>query len=419
MTSPYRVLVALDHLELGGTQINAVQLSAAVRDHGYESLLVGPRHTLPDGPSLLDVAAEYAVRVEPYDRPSAMLPSARALGRIARAWDAGIVHAFGTSERPAYWDAGLLGRRALVRTIYEMSTDPGLHPGVPLVVGTGYLRDELADRPGGVTLVSPPVDLSRDATDLVDAGGFRRGLGLGEHDVVLVIVSRLDEEMKARGVADTVQAVGRLDDPTVRLVVVGGGNAEQRLRELGGKVNASLGRDAVLFTGPMSDPRPAYAAASIVLGMGSSAARGLAFGKPLVVLGEFGWSKVFREPDVESLFRNSFWSPRAEPDSVGLLAEQLRGLVADPAERARLELLARRFAVDRFGLESMAARLAGVYDEALRRRSARAWVRDLPLEATILGGKIRRAAANRVPGVRYSAATAPSTWRRHVPGDAP
>lgn len=419
MTPPRRVLVTLENLELGGTQINAVQLSAAVRDLGYESLLVGPRHTLPAGPSLLDVADEYGVQVEPYERPDSILPGARVLGRIARRWDAEIIHAFGSSERPAYWGAGLLGRRALVRTIYEMSYDPRTHPSVPVVVGTGYLRDELVGRPGGVTLVSPPVDLAKDSADAVDGAGFRRGLGLLETDVVLVIVSRLDEEMKARGVEDTVRAVQRLDDPAVRLVVVGAGNAEHRLRAVGDEVNSALGRAAVHFTGPLADPRPAYAAASIVLGMGSSAARGLAFGRPLVVLGEFGWSRVFREPDVEALFRNSFWSPLTTPDSVGLLANQLGELVARPRERARLEVLSRRFAVENFGLESMAARLAGVYDDALHRRSARSWVGDLRTEAGILGRKLRRVAADRVPGVSYSEASTPSYWKRHAPGQAP
>ena len=47
MTERRKVLVQLDNLELGGAQINAVQLSAAVAQHGFDSLLIGPKDTLP------------------------------------------------------------------------------------------------------------------------------------------------------------------------------------------------------------------------------------------------------------------------------------------------------------------------------------------------------------------------------------
>ncbi|TDD70936.1 glycosyltransferase [Jiangella aurantiaca] len=396
-----QVLVQLDNLELGGAQINAVQLSAAVAEHGYESLLVGPSDTLPTGPSVLDVSADYKVPARAYERPPSLFAHARVLSRFARGCGASLVHAFSTSERAAYWGAGLLGRRALVRTIYEMSFDPRTHPSIPLVIGTGYLRDELAGRPGGATLVSPPVDTARDAPGGIGRAAFRRELGLDAETVVLVIVSRLSEEMKARSVEDAINAVERLGDPRVRLVVVGTGDAAARLRGVAEAVNTRLGRTAVIFTGPLADPRPAYDAADVVLGMGSSAARGLAFGKPLVVLGERGWSAVFREPDVEAIFRNSFWSPAEVTDGAGLLAAHLRVLVGDTAERDRLGTAARAFAEANFGLPAMAERLAGVYDDALRTTSSRLWMRDLRMEGRILAAKLeRKAGLSRGPASR-------------------
>ena len=41
-----------------------------------------------------------------------------------------------------------------------------------------------------------------------------------------------------------------------------------------------LGRDAVVLTGAMLDPRPAYAAADVVIGMGGSSLRGMASASP-------------------------------------------------------------------------------------------------------------------------------------------
>lgn len=394
-----KVLVQLDSLELGGAQINAVQLSAAARSRGWESTLIGPRASLPQfAPSLLDVAADYGVRVEPYDRPDRIGRHARVLEAWARRADAEVVHCFSTSERAAYWGPGRWGRRAVVRTIYEMTFDPRTHPRVPVVIGTGYLRDELDGRPGGVTLISPPVDLDKDSATVVDAARFRSEWGVGSEDVLLVIVCRLAEEMKARGVEDTIAAVVALDDPAVRLLVVGTGDAHERLASLADDANRRLGRDAVRFTGAMADPRQAYAAADIVLGMGSSAARGLAHGKPLVVLGEHGWSEAFTEASSAALFRSSFWSPEQVTDGAELLRATLEGMIADPSLRASRGAFGAAFATDSFGLVAMAERLADLYDRVTRDASRSAWLSDLPFEGRMLRAKIERTIERRTAG---------------------
>lgn len=421
MNHSHRVLVQLDNLELGGAQINAVQLSAAVAEHGFDTLLVGPRHTMPArGPSLLDVGIDYGVTLMTYERPSSLFAHARTLSSLAQHWRAGVVHSFAASERAAYWGAGLFGRRALVRTMYEMSFDPRTHPSMPIIVGTGYLRDELASHPGGATLISPPVDTSRDVPSAAVRAEFRQLLGLTPDMIALVMVSRLTDEMKARGITDAIRAVDHLDDPRVRLVLVGTGDAEERLRSIAEEVNARHRRTSIIFPGPLSDPRPAYDAADIVVGMGSSAGRGLAFGKPLVVVGEYGWSAIFREPDTDAIFRNSFWSSQEVADGAGLMTRHLRELVENPSERARLAVGARRFAETNFGLPAMALRLAGVYEDAVRSASARAWIGDLRMEARILAAKLERSGRRLVPGGpaggRISAAL---TWEHRRQDEMP
>jgi glycosyltransferase involved in cell wall biosynthesis len=238
--------------------------------------------------------------------------------------------------------------------------------------------------------------------------------------IALVMVSRLTDEMKARGITDAIRAVDHLDDPRVRLVLVGTGDAEERLRSIAEEVNARHRRTSIIFPGPLSDPRPAYDAADIVVGMGSSAGRGLAFGKPLVVVGEYGWSAIFREPDTDAIFRNSFWSSQEVADGAGLMTRHLRELVENPSERARLAVGARRFAETNFGLPAMALRLAGVYEDAVRSASARAWIGDLRMEARILAAKLERSGRRLVPGGpaggRISAAL---TWEHRRQDEMP
>jgi len=245
-----------------------------------------------------------------------------------------------------------------------------------------------------VALVSPPVDVERDDSASVSGEGFVASLGLPQDQLRVVMVTRLDRQMKALSVALTMSAVERLAALGVVLVVVGTGDAEAELRELADAINHRQGRRVVVLPGAMSDPRPAYAAADVVVGMGGSAARGLAFGKPLVVCGEAGWFRTFTPETASSLFRSSFWSNEAMPNPVEELAGNLTKLIANRELRRDLGRFGRAFAVERFGLPAMAERLAGIYAESIRTHRRRDWWRDFPSE---LGYFARRAFMYRAP----------------------
>lgn len=376
-----RVLVQINSLALGGTQINAVDLAAAVQEHGYESVLIGPTDTLPDGPSLFEIADDRGVQLHAFDRPRSTFSGARALVRLAHKHRADLVHVYGSwTSRPAWWGPCLFGRRPLVLTVYEMTVDPLTPQNTGLIIGTKYLEQELSSRPGGVDLISPPVDVVRDDSQRVSGRACVDYHGLRQDNLRIVMVTRLDEEMKAAGIECAIQAIGAITSPAVDLLIVGTGDAEERLRVLADQINKRKRRRAVVLAGPMADPRPAYAAADVMVGMGGSAARSLSFGKPLVVAGEAGWFKTFTPHTASELFRNSFWSPDSMDDPVGSLIECLRPLLDDPQRRAELGRFGREFAEQNFGLPAMAKRLARTYDTALSRYGFDRWCRDAALE---------------------------------------
>lgn len=374
-----RVLVLVNSLDLGGTQINAVDFAYAMQGFGYDSLLVGRRDPSNPDQSLLEVAAARSVRIEVLDFPPTTLAAARTLTALTNRYRADLVHTYGAwNARFAFWGPNLFDRIPLVMTVYEMFVPSSVYPSPNLIVGTRYLLESLVDRPGPVHLISPPVDLTEDDSRRVSVDGFLRMADLATEHVRVVIVSRLSEEMKAVGVELAMRAVERLGMPDVALVIVGTGDAEGRLRRISEEINRAMGRRAIVLTGSLVDPRPAYASADVVVGMGGSAARGLAFGKPLVVVGENGWSGIFTPESATALFRDSFWSPERVTEPMNLLCDNLRPLVVNATLRQELGRFGRKFAETNFGLESMAARLATVYAEALRRRrQRRSWLRDL------------------------------------------
>src|SRR4029077_10930201 len=87
--------------------------------------------------------------------------------------------------------------------------------------------------------------------------------------VTVVVVSRLVKWLKQESLERAIDAVEQLaPELTARLVIVGEGAAAAELQERADAVNARLGRRAVILTGALIDPRPAYAAADVMIGMG-------------------------------------------------------------------------------------------------------------------------------------------------------
>jgi glycosyltransferase involved in cell wall biosynthesis len=377
-----RVLVTLNSLALGGCPLNALDLSLATRKHGIESTVVGFRETLPvAGPSIVDAAADRGAELLVLDVPFATSASAPRLAALANERNIDLVHGYGGWDlRPAFHGPCRWGRRPLVQTVYEMYVPSETRRHQPLIVGTRYLEEEQhGNRPGSVDLISPPVDLHADHPGF-DPGDFLDEFGLDPSRCRVVVVSRLDPNMKEVGIGHAIKVIEVLGRSDVDLVIVGAGDAEERLHSAGAGVNERLGRRAVVLCGAMHDPRAAYAAADIVFGMGSSAARSLAFGKPLIVAGEHGWYRSFTPETAALLFRNSFWSEEAEPEPVATLAGHLEKLIDDPVRRTELGAFGRRFAEEHFGLEAMAERLADVYERSLADHRRRNWFLDLPAE---------------------------------------
>jgi glycosyltransferase involved in cell wall biosynthesis len=175
--------------------------------------------------------------------------------------------------------------------------------------GTPQLVDE-ARRQGfaRAELLLPPVDCALNAPGVVDTERFRARFGIGADEFLLVTVSRIDPYLKGDSLRRTVTAmreVGR--GRAVRLVIVGDGPLRGELESLADQANREAGRTAVSLVGAMLDPREAYAAADAVVGMGGSALRGMAFAKPVVIVGAGGFAELFSEQNAARFHYQGFY----------------------------------------------------------------------------------------------------------------
>jgi len=359
---PLSVVVYPHAMELGGSQMNAIDLAAAVRDLGHDVAVYAA-----DGP-LVERVHAYGL---PY-LPAAsgrIAPSparARDLARVVRERGVDVLHGYEWPPALEAYAAATATRRTAAVTVMSMSVAPFLPSSMPLVVGTERIRDSVADRRGTVDVIEPPVDT---AADRPGAGGaeFRAAHGLDGVGPVVVVVGRLAHELKLEGIRTAVRAVGRLAaSRPVRLVVVGDGPAREIVADEVAKANAEAGVEAVLMTGALQDPRPAYDAADICLGMGGSALRALAFGKPLIVQGERGFFQLVTQESVgQFLIQGWYGVGDGTTTPVDAFLAELVPVLDDVARRAVLGGFGRQLIEERFSLAHAAERQVEIYRRAI------------------------------------------------------
>ena len=359
-----KILVYPHAMEMGGSQLNAIELAAAVSELGHEVTVTGE-----DGPLaqlVRDLGLPWLRLPDGRRRPSPA--TALRIRRLVRDRGFDIVHGY---EWPPALEATAAvfpsGRAAAVCTVMSMAVAPFLPTSMPLVVGTRAIQERTAPgRRGPVHLIEPPVDVAKNAPGHPVAE-FRSRYGLHDAATVdLAIVCRLVPQLKLEGVLTAIDVVGELArDSPVRLFIVGDGTARNLVEERAAKANARAGHRAVVLTGELFDPRPAYAAADIMLGMGGSALRALAFARPLVVQGERGFWELLTPESCDLFLHQGWYGVGDGTGGAERLAAILRPLVKDPLRRAALGGYGRQLAVERFSLTRAAIVQEGIYQQAL------------------------------------------------------
>lgn len=348
------ILVYPHELAMGGSQINAIELAAAVRDKGHKVTIASPDGVLSSLIRRLDLDF-VAIPRSPY-YPS--LTTAYELSVLARKIKADVVHSY--EWRPAIECAvgpHLFGGVRMLATVLSMDISHLFPRHVPLIVGT---RELATKRPAQKTWVlEPPIDSDRNrATDVTAA---RTSLGFKCNEIVLSVVCRLTTDLaKLEGVLQAIEVVGRLADKLpLRLIVVGDGIGKAEVDAAAATVNTRQGREVVIVTGQLLDPGLVYEASDIVLGMGSSALKGMAFAKPLVVQGTDGFWTLFDERTKDLFLYQGFFGHHGE--GARALEAIIERLAGDESERERLGRLGRSLIEGHFSLERMTDKLIDIY----------------------------------------------------------
>lgn len=361
---PLSVVIGLEGLALGGCPINALDLGRALRERGHQVNVFAVDEDVRV--SLIPYARQSGFDVELLPTRAGTAARARQIRRFAGQHDADVVHVFAPWLGSAAAIAMGSRRRGIaVVTNWMMNNVRYVPRRTPMVVGTRSMQQDAQEwHAGRVWLMEPPVDVSGELAGRDGARAFRTEHGVGDEDIAAVIVGRVDSHMKAEGIRNAIGAVAALDSPNLRLILVGDGNAFDEIQREAEGVNKQLGRSAVIMTGAIYDPRPAYAAADITLAMGGSALRSLTHGKPLIVLGENGFARQFGPDTVDYFVQYGYYGNEIIDRPVDLLRSILAQLL-DAGRRAELGEFGREFVQSRFALDLTAERLDGIYRREL------------------------------------------------------
>ncbi|WP_250034292.1 glycosyltransferase [Paractinoplanes maris] len=358
-----RVLTCLHTMEIGGSQINAIEIAAGVARYGHEVIIYGPDGELRT--MVAGLGLEF-VQAPPKGEP----PSRRnvaAIAEVARRREVDLIHAYewAPSLESAY-GAYLRGGVPLVTTVLSMEVPAWVPKHLPLVVGTHEIAERERDLRPDLHVIEPPVDTEANAP-VTDNRQARKNLGLGDDEIAVVSVSRLAAALKLEGLLAATRAVGSLDPALrVRLLIVGDGPCRAEVQAEADEVNTRRGAEVVTLTGAMLDPHDAYAAADVMIGMGMSALRSMAFAKPLIVQGEGGFWLTLTPETLPIFLDQGFYGVGDGTDGTARVAAALDELSRDRGRWAQLGELGRSAVVDRFSLEAASQRQLEIYAGALR-----------------------------------------------------
>src|SRR5690242_17246538 len=352
-------------MEIGGSQFNAIEIAGQMAALGHEAFVYGPPGDLQ--PVVEQLGLEFIEG--PTKGPHLSRRSMALLRRTVRDRNIDIIHAYEWAPAlDAAYAPFLIDGVPLVMTVLSPTLSDFAPRRLPLILGVKELLEAERFRRPEMYLIEPPVDTVLNAP-VEDNSEIRARFGVKDDQVAVVAVARLAAVLKREGLLAAVRAVGAIGaEYNLRLFIVGDGPVRGEIQAVADEVNAQHPEELVTLTGQLVDPRDAYALADIVLGMGGSALRGMAFAKPLVVQGEDAFWQLLTPESLPKFLDEGWYSRGDGVDGPGKLAAILGPLSRDPALRASLGALGRSVVTERFSLAAAARQQVEIYEGVLARR---------------------------------------------------
>lgn len=368
-----KILMTLMRLEIGGAETHVLELSLELARRGYQVVVASGGGVYE---AYLKQAGITHYTVPMYTKsPQKVWRSLCLLKKIIRDENIDIVHAHG--RIPAFL-CGLLHpfmHFTFVTTAHWVfRTDKGLKyisnwgekvMAVSEDIKT-YLIKNYGTDPKNIYVTINGIDTGRFSPD-ADYADVLHEFSLSETSQKIVYISRMDEDraLVAFHLAEIAPAIEKAH-PNTEIVIVGGGNVFDKLKNLADEVNRQVGRRMITLTGARTDIDKFAAMADLFIGVSRSALEAMACAKPVIVAGNEGYLGIFDASKLAVGIDTNFCCRGLTASTKELLLQDVLTVMgADDAQRAEWGAYCRSVICERYSVAKMAQDNAKMYCDAL------------------------------------------------------
>ena len=326
------LLMALMQLDIGGAETHVVELSKELKKRGYNIVVAS------NGGAYVDELEEAGIKH--YKLPlhskklKDVIASKKGLKKIIEEEKIDIVHSH--ARIPSY----ILGKLyksmkfPFVTTAHWVfNTKHGLkyltNWGEKTVAVSEdikeYLMKNYKTPEENIFVTINGIDTEKFSPSL-DRTKVYEEFGFSDEDNVIVYISRMDEDRSLVG-KQLISIMPKLDKlvENLKLLVVGGGNDFENAKKIAEEVNAEVGREAVILTGPRIDINNLISPAKLFVGVSRSALEAMAEEKPTIIAGNEGYIGLFTEEKLQVGIDTNFCCRGCEESTEERLLQDIGG----------------------------------------------------------------------------------------------
>lgn len=371
-----KILMATMGLDIGGAETHIVELVKQLKKQGHDIVVVSN-----GGVYVPEITAAGIRHYQaPMHRRSVrdMRKSRAILKRVIQQEKPDVVHAH--ARIPAFLCGSLHKKMGFpfVTTAHWVFNSKGVLRyltdwGQCTVAVSNDIKDYLireyqvpADH---ISITINGIDTEKFSPD-VSRDRILREFSLDGEKPIISYVSRMDAD-RALVARQMIEIAPRLDKavPGVQMLIAGGGNVFQELKEQSEQVNRQLGRTCIVMPGARTDINEIAAAGDVFVGVSRSALEAMSAAKPVIIAGNEGYHGLFTQDKLEEAMLGNFCCrglPMSDPER--LLQDLTEVLGYDAQKKAELGNCGRQVIFDHYSVRRMAQDCLDMYQKVRKPR---------------------------------------------------
>lgn len=366
------ILLALMQLNIGGAETHVVELAKELKRKGFNVIVTSNGGVYVK--ELEDAGIKhYSVPLQ-NKNPINMIKASHRLADIIKREKIDLVH---SHARIPSFILGKLHKRMkfpFVTTAHWVFTTKY---GLKYITNWGekvvavsediktYLMDNYKVPEGDIQVTINGIDTDKFSPN-TDTSSIKKEFGINDSDNVIVYVSRLDES-RSLVAKQYIKAVPELNKSidNLRVIIVGGGDDFENVRQLAQEANKAAGRECITLTGARTDINKFAALSTLFVGVSRAALEAMAAQKPVIIAGNEGYIGLFDKSRLQVGIDTNFCCRGcAMPSTELLLSETLRFFDMDISKREALGKYGRNLILNEYSVSRMTNDTVKVYDWA-------------------------------------------------------